>query len=546
MLRPFCCGAEPFIMNLLAPSLKTVTHDPLLRILDTARLDALYRTDLLDSPAESAFDRITALAARVLHAPVVIVSLVDGDRQFFKSEFGLPAPLGTCRQSPLTHSFCKHVVGSDKMLVVCDAVNDPLVCSNGATVDWKIAAYLGIPLRAERNTHLGNNNNFSTGHVLGSFAVIDMVPRQWSEEEISLVQDFAALIETEIDLRASAKESDNQAQIARNALEQQKQSEARFCGVTEASPNGVFITDAVGACRYVNPKLVEITGTKTTSDLLGDGFFHTLHPDDRERVLRRWRAALRTKSEFASVHRLVLRDRTGWDVWVSVKAAPLQNNGPEGSETQPGWAGTVEDISDRKAAEDALAETSRFIHQITETVPLIITVTDVREHQNVYTNREFTNALGYSAEEAAEQTTDAAFLRAKMHPDDLPLYLSHVEQVAQQPQGEPPLVCEYRVRHADGHWCWFRSRDTVFERDAQTGAPSHFLGIAEDITSAKQYEESLVALTQQLQRSNASLQEFASVASHDLQEPLRKVQTFGDRLKTPLWARFRQGWRGLS
>lgn len=215
-----------------------------------------------------------------------------------------------------------------------------------------------------------------------------------------------------------------------------------------------------------------------------------------------------------------------------MKAAPLQNKIPENRERQSGWAGTVEDISDRKAAEDALAETSRFIHQITEIVPLIITVTDVREHQNVYTNREFTNALGYSAEEAAAQATDAAFLRAKMHEDDLPLYLSHVEQVARQPQGEPPLVCEYRVRHADGHWCWFRSRDTVFERDAQTGEPSHLLGIAEDITSVKQYEESLVALTQQLQRSNASLQEFASVASHDLQEPLRKVQTFGDRLKS--------------
>lgn len=260
-------------MNSLSPSsVETLTLDPLLRILDTARLDALYRTNLLDTPAEPEFDRITALAARVLRAPVVVVSLIDGDRQFFKSEFGLPSPLDTCRQTPLTHSFCKHVVGSGKILVVCDAANDPLVRANGATMDWKTAAYLGIPLRAERNTKAENGNG-AAGFVVGSFAVVDMVPRNWSDEEISLVQDFAALVETEIDLRASAKESDRQAQAACDALEQQKQSEARFLGVTEASPNGVFITDAVGACRYVNPKLVEITGAKIASDLLGNGFF---------------------------------------------------------------------------------------------------------------------------------------------------------------------------------------------------------------------------------------------------------------------------------
>ena len=91
-----------------------------------ARLEALRRTSLLDSPPEEAFDRLTRLATAVLRVPVALVSLVDSDRQFFKSQCGLPEPLASSRQTPLTHSFCKHAVGSREPLVVADARLDPL------------------------------------------------------------------------------------------------------------------------------------------------------------------------------------------------------------------------------------------------------------------------------------------------------------------------------------------------------------------------------------------------------------------------------------
>ncbi len=71
-----------------------------------ARLAALRRTSLLDTPPEEAFDRLTRLATRVLRVPVALVSLVDGDRQFFKSCVGLKEPLASLRQTPLADSFC--------------------------------------------------------------------------------------------------------------------------------------------------------------------------------------------------------------------------------------------------------------------------------------------------------------------------------------------------------------------------------------------------------------------------------------------------------
>src|SRR5262245_3410184 len=133
-------------------------------ISNKARLEALRRTRLLDSPPEETFDRLTRLAAAVLKVPVALVSLVDGERQFFKSQCGLTEPLLSARQTPLSHSFCKHAVGSREPLVVEDARTDPVLQSNPSVSQYGIIAYAGIPLIT------------SDGHALGSFCVIDSRP----------------------------------------------------------------------------------------------------------------------------------------------------------------------------------------------------------------------------------------------------------------------------------------------------------------------------------------------------------------------------------
>src|SRR5512134_2817347 len=94
-------------------------------IQDEARLEALRRTSLLDSPPEEAFDRLTRMATTVLRVPVALVSLVDADRQFFKSQCGLLEPLASLRETRLKYSFCKHAVGSREPLVVADARQHP-------------------------------------------------------------------------------------------------------------------------------------------------------------------------------------------------------------------------------------------------------------------------------------------------------------------------------------------------------------------------------------------------------------------------------------
>jgi hypothetical protein len=81
-------------------------------VISAERLAALQRTELLDTLPELEFDRVTRLACRLLGTEVALLSLIDADRQFFKSSCGLPEPLASARQTPFSHSFCQHVVAS--------------------------------------------------------------------------------------------------------------------------------------------------------------------------------------------------------------------------------------------------------------------------------------------------------------------------------------------------------------------------------------------------------------------------------------------------
>ena len=170
---------------------------PVLRPLaDPERLAALRETALLDSPAEGAFDRLTRLAARLLRAPMALVSLVDADRQFFKSCVGLPVEVAAARETPLSHSFCQHAVERAQPLVIDDARMHPLVRENAALRDLDVIAYVGIPLRT------------ADGFVLGSFCVIDHVPRRWTADDLSTLSDLAASVMTEIELRTALRQAE--------------------------------------------------------------------------------------------------------------------------------------------------------------------------------------------------------------------------------------------------------------------------------------------------------------------------------------------------
>src|SRR3954451_13435875 len=157
-------------------------------VADADRVEAVRVTGLLDSDVTPSFDRLARLAAHVLNAPVALVSLVDADRQFFKSCLGLPEPWASERGSPLTHSFGQHAVPSREPLLVDDAREHPLLRDNLAIRDMGVIAYAGVPLID------------AAGFALGTLCVIDSTPRHWSTHQLELLRDLAASVVTEISL----------------------------------------------------------------------------------------------------------------------------------------------------------------------------------------------------------------------------------------------------------------------------------------------------------------------------------------------------------
>ena len=212
---------------------------------DPARLAALRGLDLLDTPTEAAFDRLTRLASRLLGVPVALVSLVDAERQFFKSAV-LPEALGEIRETPLSHSFCRHAVASGRSLVIGDVRGHPAVGDNPAVAEFGVTAYAGIPLVT------------AAGHALGSFCVLDTRPRDWTAEEVAILTDLAASALTEIELRAAVAEAER----GRRAID------AILARVTDA-----FVAlDRDWRFTYLNPLAEELL-QRPRGELLGNNIW---------------------------------------------------------------------------------------------------------------------------------------------------------------------------------------------------------------------------------------------------------------------------------
>ncbi|NMP28145.1 sensor domain-containing diguanylate cyclase [Rahnella sp. SAP-1] len=155
---------------------------------EDTRLHALYAMGILDTRAEERFDRLTRIAAKLFDVPITLVSLVDKDRQWFKSKFGL-----TINSTPRIDSFCTVVVEEGKALVVNDAMKDYRFSEKSlVTGEPYIRFYAGYPVK------------LPDGEIAGAICIIDTHPRSLSEIEFGLLKDLAEVVEDEFRIIALA------------------------------------------------------------------------------------------------------------------------------------------------------------------------------------------------------------------------------------------------------------------------------------------------------------------------------------------------------
>lgn len=218
---------------------------------DPARLAAVGAAGILDTPPEEAFDRLTRIAAELINVPVAFISIVDEQRDFYKSCYGFDADLEQKREMSGT-TFCHYAIASEVPLIINDTAAHPVYREVPTVRSLGVAAYVGIPLK------------LSSGATIGSFCVIDHKPREWSDRDVRVLSELAHSALREIELRIALRTSEDRALDAERARRLAARSEAELRDrsdlILAATADGIFGLDADGRVSFLNPAAARMLG----------------------------------------------------------------------------------------------------------------------------------------------------------------------------------------------------------------------------------------------------------------------------------------------
>jgi PAS domain S-box-containing protein len=423
-----------------------MTHSLLTR---PDRLAALRQTGLLDTSPEEGFDRHTRMAARLLGASTSLITLVTNERQYFKSAIGLPEPWASDRTAPLSFSFCSTVVATGEPLVVEDARRHPLLSHSPAIRELGWVSYAGVPLITRE------------GHVVGSFCVVDKMPRLWSERDVALLQDLAASVVTEIELRREIARR-RQAELGR------QDSEEQFHNTFEEVGIGMALISLDGRWLRINRALSEMLGS-APDDLLGLPAEATTHPDDAAADREAVRLLLAGECRTYTMEKRYLRP-SGEVVWGLVNVSLV--SGPEG---QPAHLiAAIQNITERKQEEAALREREERYRLLAQAYSEAVRDWDLAT--DVVTWDDATGPLLDYPQSDLGDNVDWWY--EQIHPEDRERVVGSLDAAISE--GEANWSDEYRFRRADGSYAVVQDAASIV-RD-ESAKPVRVIGAIAEAT----------------------------------------------------------------
>lgn len=319
--------------------------------------------------------------------------------------------------------------------------------------------------------------------------------REWTSDEIDLLEAVAAQVGIAI---AQAKLIDQeknrlgqldrqnkvlQAEIRTRICAEQalQESEAELRAIFAAMTDTVLVRNAEGRCIKIAPT-ASTNLVKPPSEMINKTAHEVLPEPVADLVLNAIQQVLKTKQSINVEYSFRVGER---EVCLDAKVSVL---------TPESVIIVARDISVRKQTESALRESQHFIQAIADSNPNLLYVYDVIEQRNVYSNRQISTMLGYTAREIQDMGT--AMMSTLLNPEDLPAFLESVKKVELAKDGDV-IECQYRMKHKNGEWRWMHSWDTVFLRTTD-GKAKQILGTANDMTDRKMAEEKLLASQQRI------------------------------------------------
>jgi two-component system sensor histidine kinase UhpB len=350
-------------------------------------------------------------------------------------------------------------------LVVPDTTKHPLLRTNLAVTEFGVAAYAGAPLIT------------TAGQCLGAISVLDWKPREWTGEQVAMLEDLAATAVTELELR---RELSERARIEA-AL---RESETRYHSLVDQTSDIIAVVDESAVIGFGSPSVEAVLGY-APEELVGGKAADLVHPADVARVLEAHHAAVR--DPFAAQRGVEFRCRHKDGSWRMIEAL--------GSMLQYRSAGpqvvlTLRDVTARRRAEAALRESEERLRLTLDAGKLGIWDWDIPDDRVTWSERVY-ELHGLTPETFGGRVED---FTAVIHPEDR----ARVREAVRRALGErADYAVEFRVIHPttrETRWVWTNGR-VLFGED---GAPYRMLGATLDVTDRRRAEEALRASHEQL------------------------------------------------
>jgi PAS domain S-box-containing protein len=282
----------------------------------------------------------------------------------------------------------------------------------------------------------------------------------------------------------------------------------RYQSLVLAIAQVIWTFDRNGEMLGEQPSWAAYTG-QLPAQYQRSGWLNAVHPDDRATTLEVWQRAISARGPSEYEHRL--RRNDGEYRYFSVRAVPLLTD--DGAVRE--WAGIHTDITQRKLTEQSLRDGERQFRELADAMPQIVWGASPDGHFDYY-NRRWYDFTG-----RAEGTDGDTSWADVVHPDDQGQSLERWRSAIAS--GDAYEI-EYRLKRKEGDFRWYLTRALPVRN--RTGTITRWFGTCTDIDERKRTEDQLRSSTVMLVQSNRELEEFATVASHDLQEPLRKIRSF--------------------
>ncbi len=312
------------------------------------RLAALREYQILDTPPEEAFDQITRLAAYICGTPISAVSLIDADRQWFKSRHGIEKT-----QTPRDVAFCAHAILQPDVLIVPDALADARFAASPLVTEDNIRFYAGVPLITP------------DGHALGALCVKDRHPRVLSAEQVDALRTLARQTMVQLTLKRNLSELDRAVNESRRIEQQLRDNQERFHIATRATNDAVWDWDLATNALWWNDNFKTMFGYRAEEIEPGiESWSARLHPDDRERVVHGIHQVIDTGEQKWSDE---YRFRCGDGSYVHIFDRGYVVYDDHGKPVR--MIGAMMDITSRKLAEERLAKSEKHLRTIIDSEP---------------------------------------------------------------------------------------------------------------------------------------------------------------------------------